>query len=58
MTSVSHSIPPEILDLFIDELAQSSDKSVSRAALHACSLVSPAFCRRAQHHLLSEINLT
>ncbi|KAF8155504.1 hypothetical protein B0H34DRAFT_849924 [Crassisporium funariophilum] len=49
-------IPPEIVELFVDELALQHDHS-SKAALRACALVSKGVHDRVACHLFSTINL-
>lgn len=48
--------PPEILDLFLDELAMGDRKS--RAALLACTLVNRRFYYRASSHLFSSLTIS
>ncbi|KAF8155505.1 hypothetical protein B0H34DRAFT_798682 [Crassisporium funariophilum] len=49
-------IPPEIVELFVDELALQHDHS-SKAALRACALVSKGVHNRVAYHLFSTINI-
>lgn len=55
MANGSPQFPPEVLELFVDRIA---DFTQDRAALQACSLVSHAFRNRAHHHLFSSIRFT
>jgi hypothetical protein len=50
--------PPEILDLFLDELALDIGDRRSRAALLACTLVNRPFYYRASSHLFSSISIS
>lgn len=50
--------PPEILDLFLDELGLDIGDRRSRAALLACTLVNRLFYYRASSHLFSSISIS
>ncbi|KJA29488.1 hypothetical protein HYPSUDRAFT_61516 [Hypholoma sublateritium FD-334 SS-4] len=55
MQAVRRTIPPEILDAFIDELGRNPAQSDCRCALQQCSFVSRAFRNRAHHYLFSKV---
>lgn len=50
--------PPEILDLFLDELGLDIGDRSSRAALFACTLVNRLFYYRASSHLFSSVSIS
>ncbi|KAF9482419.1 hypothetical protein BDN70DRAFT_875175 [Pholiota conissans] len=56
MQPIHSPIPPEILELFIDEVGKKSEKLEFWATLQACALVSRVFRNRAHHHLFSSIS--
>ncbi|CAA7265323.1 unnamed protein product [Cyclocybe aegerita] len=50
--------PQELVDLFIDSLAEQSESDTTRRdALYACTYVSRSFSHRARHHLFRKIKL-
>ncbi|KAF8810754.1 hypothetical protein BYT27DRAFT_6479649 [Phlegmacium glaucopus] len=51
--------PPEILDLFLDELASATEDPHSRAALLACTgLVNRQFCYQASSCIFSSLTIS
>ena len=50
--------PPEILDLFVDELGLAIGDRRSRAALLACTLVNKRFYYRTSSHLFSSLSIS
>ena len=51
-------LPPEILDLFLDELGLAIGDRRSRAALLACTLVNRQFYYQASSHLFSSLSIS
>ncbi|KAF8804902.1 hypothetical protein BYT27DRAFT_6686301 [Phlegmacium glaucopus] len=50
--------PPEILDLFLDELASDTKDPESQEALLACTLVNRQFCYQASSYIFSSLTIS
>ncbi|KAF8811576.1 hypothetical protein BYT27DRAFT_6442465 [Phlegmacium glaucopus] len=50
--------PPEILDLFLDELGSATENPQSRAALLACTLVNRQFHNQASSYIFSSLTIS
>ncbi|KAF8148812.1 hypothetical protein B0H34DRAFT_863185 [Crassisporium funariophilum] len=51
------SLPQELVDKFIDNLAANKGDNESRSALLACALVARSFHGRANHHMFSTLSI-
>jgi hypothetical protein len=49
--------PPELLELFVDEVAASTNRPHRAATLKSCSLASTCISKRARSHLFSTVSL-